>query len=182
MRHRSKSVEDRVAELALRKDDPEYWRERYEQAREDRDDAEFKLQELALQVTQWVNSTYGASDALMAMYQHLGQLRERPRPSARDGVVYYISQPRNRVKIGYTTSFVGRMQTLYAQPGDVLAVEVGTMELEAGRHRQFAGLRVGRTELFDLTPELEEHIRALRDAHDDSPWNVAVEVCKIRRE
>lgn len=176
MKQGSKGIQNRTAEHLDR--DADYWRARYEKACEERDEAEFKLHELARQVHQWALSEFGASDAMMAMYRRSGEMGERIPAPSRAGVVYYVRQPGDRIKIGFTTSFLGRMQTLYVQMEDVLAVELGGMEMESARHAQFAADRVGRTELFTLSEELTAHIEALRAASPEHPWHLGVRPCR----
>ncbi|MEV6432591.1 GIY-YIG nuclease family protein [Nocardia sp. NPDC051463] len=75
-----------------------------------------------------------------------------------DEVVYYIRFG-DRVKIGTTKNLEKR---LIAIPHDeVLATEPGGLYVEQQRHKQFAHIRVHH-EWFDLTPELSEHISAVR--------------------
>lgn len=123
MKHGSKGIQDRTADRFDRTNDAEFWRARYEEACEQRDDAEYRLKELAGQVHEWALSEFGASEALIALYRRAGRMGERrpERPSG-DGVVYYVRQPRGQVKIGYSSSFLSRMQALYVQRKDVLAV------------------------------------------------------------
>lgn len=72
-------------------------------------------------------------------------------------VVYYIDLLDGTAKIGYTTNLRRRMQSLFVAPEQLLAVELGGREKETQRHKQFAHLRVNRTERFRLTPELRNH-------------------------
>lgn len=79
----------------------------------------------------------------------------------RPWVVYYIQMGEN-IKIGRTSKLADRMRTFYAQPEQLLAVEPGVVvdgvTRESQRHREFAGIRVGSTELFSDSPQLRAHI------------------------
>lgn len=76
------------------------------------------------------------------------------------GWVYYLRFA-DRVKIGTTVNPKSRFKAL---PFDeILALERGSYELEAKRHREFARLRIpGQKEWFQMTPQVEAftaHIR-----------------------
>lgn len=88
-------------------------------------------------------------------------LRRPPsRDPYEDSVVYYIENA-GLVKIG--TSYQVE-QRAYAIGGKVLATEPGSYGLERERHHQFADSRVGRTEWFQPTPALRQHIAALLES------------------
>ena len=78
-----------------------------------------------------------------------------------DELVYYIRMG-ERIKIGRSTNLQKRMATFYAQPDQLLAVEPCVMHngvsRERQRHEEFSYCRVGSTELFLLTEELQSHI------------------------
>lgn len=77
-------------------------------------------------------------------------------------LVYYVRFS-DRVKIGTTHNLAKRLADV---PHDeVLATEPGGLILERQRHEQFAHLRVHR-EWFTLTPELADHIAAVRARED----------------
>ena len=81
-------------------------------------------------------------------------------------VVYYLLMSEGVVKIGTSSNLLTRIRHLRTGPRAVdriLAVEFGSYGLETLRHRQFAHLRI-EGELFKLTPELQGHIDALREA------------------
>lgn len=87
----------------------------------------------------------------------------RPPPSRdpyEDSVVYYIENA-GLIKIGTSYEVERRRNTI---GGKVLATEPGSYGLERERHRQFAGSRVGRTEWFQPSPALRQHIAALLDS------------------
>jgi hypothetical protein len=83
------------------------------------------------------------------------------------GCVYYITWRRDDrfVKIGTTKTASQRFKQLNGPTGDrirLLVAEPGSYAQEALRHEQFANLRKPRTELFDYTQEIVDHIAELR--------------------
>lgn len=94
--------------------------------------------------------------------------RERERRDARQkeladavrgdkpGFVYYL-QVGERIKIGYSTDVKKRMRA-YPPGSKLLAVEGGSPQLEAQRHREFAGSLVDGREWFRPDEILLEHI------------------------
>lgn len=80
-------------------------------------------------------------------------------------VVYYV-RARDHIKIGVTTNMQARMAAL--QPDEILATEPGDRRLEKQRHRLFAHLLgdIG-SEYFRRGPELDDHIRAVRERHGE---------------
>jgi hypothetical protein len=92
-----------------------------------------------------------------------------PRPPLRVGQVVYYIQIRDTIKIGFTSQDPERRRRGLA--GDrILAIEPGSMELEAERHRQFAAYRAdipGTRERFHPSDELMDHIVAIREQHAD---------------
>lgn len=80
--------------------------------------------------------------------------------------VYYIRFG-DLVKIGTTTNLKSRLRAFCAFEDQLLAVEPGGYEQERKRHRQFADLRVPRTELFRTDARLTAHIGSARDAFGD---------------
>lgn len=85
------------------------------------------------------------------------------------GVVYYVRLSPDRIKIGRTINLKQRMSAMRIRRTDVLAVEPGGAGLEADRHAEFAELRHGRLEDFDVDPWLMEHIETVRQQWGD-PW------------
>lgn len=76
-------------------------------------------------------------------------------------VVYYLRFDR-RVKIGYSSNIVSRLQVV---PHDeVLALEPGGRDLERQRHDQFARDRVNR-EWFKFSPAIRAHAQQLVEQH-----------------
>lgn len=91
-----------------------------------------------------------------------------PRPrSHQDSLVYYVRLGSGHVKIGYTMDLRRRCGDLRLDFDAVLAAEPGGRELEAMRHAQFAHLRQGRREDFELSPDLASHIEMIRKRFGD---------------
>lgn len=65
-------------------------------------------------------------------------------------------------KIGTTTNLPQRLDSLRAQPGDLLATEPGGFDVERRRHQEFAEERFGRREDFAASDRLLAHIARLR--------------------
>lgn len=83
-----------------------------------------------------------------------------------DEVVYYVRFG-DRVKIGTTKDLTKRLA--HIPHDEVMATEPGGVYVERQRHQQFRHLRakVGQgREWFQLTPELTEHIAAVRARQD----------------
>lgn len=77
--------------------------------------------------------------------------------------VYYLRFG-DRIKIGTSSSFKGRLSTLPYH--EVLAIEPGTFALERERHREFDALRIqGQREWFHDAPALGAHAGRLRIKH-----------------
>jgi hypothetical protein len=76
-------------------------------------------------------------------------------------IVYYLRQG-DLIKIGTSTRLAGRINELGAQ--GVMVIEMGGSDVETARHRQFAAHRSHRREWFHATPELVDHIFAMRAA------------------
>lgn len=93
--------------------------------------------------------------------------------TAGPAVVYYIGDPATQcVKIGTSTDARKRLQAVRHRFPEaiLLAVEPGHFELERVRHRQFAGVRRiqrGQREWFEKTPDLMDHINAMRHQYGD---------------
>lgn len=96
--------------------------------------------------------------------EHVRQAIERI--DWRPAVVYYIRFG-DRIKIGTTYSLRRRLSSLPVD--ELLAIEHGSYDQEAKRHEQFAETRIGSTEWFHASPELEAHIRRLSAGVED-PW------------
>lgn len=89
-------------------------------------------------------------------------------PPPRIDVVYYLRYA-DRVKIG--TSAQPRQRLRAIRHEELLAFERGDRAVEQRRHAQFATVRLGGSEWFRLSTELEAHITELRAGVDD-PWHV----------
>jgi hypothetical protein len=94
------------------------------------------------------------------------EFRDRVRRLRSLEVVYYIRFS-DRVKIGTTRDLRGRLGAL---PYDeLLAIERGGRERERSRHGQFSATRLGQSEWFARSDDLDRHIRVLSAGVDD-PW------------
>ena len=91
--------------------------------------------------------------------------RKPARDPYEDSVVYYVEN-HGLIKIGTSCDVERR---LYAIGGKVLATEPGSYGLERERHHQFTDSRVGRTEWFQPTPALRQHIAGLVTGGGRSP-------------
>lgn len=89
-------------------------------------------------------------------------------PLPRVDVVYYIRFD-DRMKIGTSSNLRRRMAQLWHH--ELVALERGTRVREHARHVQFAESRLGASEWFRLSPELREHVDALRAGVED-PWHL----------
>lgn len=94
----------------------------------------------------------------LAIDRRAREEEDRAEREARTHVVYYIALTGDRIKIGTTSTLARRMQAMRVRDEDVLAIEQGGRLLEMERHRQFAHLRIGKSEEFHRAPELEQHI------------------------
>lgn len=98
----------------------------------------------------------------------VGEIPDGDLAPPRIDVVYYIRFG-DRVKIGTSMNPRQRLSTLWHD--EVLAFERGDRLLERARHRQFESVRLGRSEWFSASPELEAHIDTLRAGIAD-PWRL----------
>lgn len=83
----------------------------------------------------------------------------------RPGFVYYL-QVGDRIKVGYSTDVRKRMRA-YPPGSKLLAVEPGSLELEAQRHRELVGSLLDGREWFRPDSVVLEHIRRIADQHSD---------------
>lgn len=81
----------------------------------------------------------------------------RKRPSVHDPVVYFIRNG-DRVKIGWTTNMKARVASLSLPSDSVLLTIPGGPREELILHQRFARDRIGRSEWFTASPEIEEYI------------------------
>lgn len=102
-----------------------------------------------------------------ASYEQYGLSRRTRRDQG--SIVYYIRRA-ELIKIGRTTRPVKRFEALL--PDEILAFEPGGAEIEVKRHHQFLHARKGASEYFHQTPDLMEHIAAIRSCHGepDPSW------------
>lgn len=77
-------------------------------------------------------------------------------------LVYYLMVGPQTVKIGTTGDLLQRIGQLRTDLQYIVAVEQGTFELEAERHRQFDAERVGKREDFIISDRLTNHIRMIQ--------------------
>lgn len=103
------------------------------------------------------------------------QMSHRVRgPGLRDGmtdsqatkgveVVYYLQLPNGTIKIGTSSDILARLGKHRRKYGKVrvLAIEFGGRSLEAQRHQEFAGDRIGAAEHFHPSDTLMSHIKML---------------------
>jgi len=83
----------------------------------------------------------------------------RKKPSVHDPLVYFVRNG-TRIKIGWTTNLKVRLTAL-SLPRDAVALTIpGGPSEEDWLHEKFAKARVGRTEWFEVVPELEAFIAA----------------------
>lgn len=85
----------------------------------------------------------------------------KKRPGAHEPRTYFVRNG-SRVKIGWTTNIKSRMTALSLPMSAVLLTLDGGPEKEIALHHRFASARIGRTEWFDLTPDLEAFIETQR--------------------
>jgi hypothetical protein len=81
----------------------------------------------------------------------------RKKPAVHDPVVYFIRNG-SRIKIGWTTNLKGRLQTLSLPQDSVELTIPGGPSEEDWLHQKFHGARVGRSEWFEVCPEIEAFI------------------------
>lgn len=96
-----------------------------------------------------------------------GDVVDSELPAPRVDVVYYL-RFEGRIKIGTTANPRQRLARLWHD--ELLAFERGDRRVEHARHVQFAACRLGRSEWFDRSPELEAHVALIADGQPD-PWD-----------
>ena len=138
-------------------------------------------------IGEWVAAEYGVTDVLpgacracgsrlgvhypsgwvcAACEWRVGDVLDDGLPPPHVDIVYYLRFG-DRIKIGTTANPRQRLARLWHD--EVLAFEKGDRLLEHRRHREFAAARLGRSEWFASSPDLEEHIGALAAGVED-PW------------
>jgi hypothetical protein len=117
--------------------------------------------------TQIAGALLRRADAVMEEASAAAAARVVPRARALSLVYYVRLGP--YIKIGFTNDIKGRMTSFRTTTPDLrlLAVEPGPDGRESARHRQFAELRIPRTELFRAEFSLIQHIDAIQDRW---PW------------
>jgi hypothetical protein len=113
-----------------------------------------------------------ATDAPVLLCQdHLDLLLSqvgRKRPGVRSPVVYFIRNG-SCIKIGWTTNLKGRLRSFSLPMSGVMLTLPGGPAEENWFHRKFRTAPDGKTEWFEVTPEIEGIvIRRLADAGDDA--------------
>lgn len=135
------------------------------------EDAPFPICERhMIQIVRFVMSGPRATDAI----QNRGdaeRIRTQRAHQRSKSVVYYIDMGNDKIKIGRSARLAGRLETLYREVSDVLAVEIGGAKTEAYRHKQFAADRIGKTENFTASTALKRHVTAL--ATEDNALTVS---------
>jgi len=107
-----------------------------------------------------MNRNYELGAAFAAA--HTQAAREQRAEQAKQNVVYYVQLTGSRIKIGWTGNLEQRLRSYRSRASDLLAIELGGQPVEARRHKQFAHLRIGRSEDFCEAPDLLAHIASLR--------------------
>lgn len=79
-------------------------------------------------------------------------------PGGKHAPLVYFIRNGNRMKIGTTTELKRRIRTLALRPENVALLVAGDQRREREYHKQFADLRVGRTEWFAYEGALADYI------------------------
>ena len=100
----------------------------------------------------------------------------------RPGYVYYLRVGAH-YKIGFASNLERRLAS-YPPDTELLAVEPGTLKLEAERHREFKHSRISGREWYRPNPALDHHIRNVAEngRHtwwDDAEWRRRTERVKV---
>ena len=121
--------------------------------------------DFALRLAQKAGESQAATRLLDA--QWLAQ-REAENARGRSAPVgYYVRLSGDRVKIGTTRRLWDRMATFRARPEDLLAIEPGSYDVEARRHRTWTHLAIaGRSEEFTLDDDLQAFIDEKRERYE----------------
>lgn len=81
-----------------------------------------------------------------------------PIPPGKHAPLVYFIRNGNRMKIGTTTELKRRIRTLALRPENVALLVDGDQRRERELHKQFADLRVGRTEWFAYEGALADYV------------------------
>ena len=105
-------------------------------------------------------AAFGALKMLPDPYQFApNQQTGRPDHEPR---VYFIRNG-DKVKIGTTVNLTRRMSGMSLSPdAQLLATQPGSYDEEAALHQRFAADRIGRTEWFSLSLQIQAYIEPLR--------------------
>lgn len=87
-------------------------------------------------------------------------------PTKAANVVYYVRFEKH-IKIGTARSLKKRMAAMSLHPDSILAVEPGDRVIEKQRHAMFGAERYQRSELFEPSERLLEHIDHVRSLFGD---------------
>lgn len=79
-------------------------------------------------------------------------------PAGKHAPLVYFIRNGNRMKIGTTTDLKRRIRTLALREDNVALLVNGDQRVERGYHKQFAALRVGRTEWFAYEGALADYV------------------------
>jgi hypothetical protein len=88
---------------------------------------------------------------------------KRQRPSVHDPLVYFIRNG-SRIKIGWSTNLKARLSSLSLPRDSVELTIPGGPSEEDRLHEKFSRERVGRSEWFEASPELEAFIERRKAA------------------
>jgi len=86
------------------------------------------------------------------------QAAAEQKPSAIHEPVVYFARNGDRVKIGYTTNLTARLTGLSLPRDAVVLTFPGGLREEKALHYRFVKARIGRSEWFEVTPEIEAFI------------------------
>lgn len=100
----------------------------------------------------------------------------------RRSVVYVIERGDGQVKIGFTTDLSRRMSEYNEGRARLVAFCDGDLALEGALHARFSASRIGRTEFFERTPEIDQWIQSLTPVSRDTFANGPVFVPQEKTE
>lgn len=100
----------------------------------------------------------------------------------RQDYVYYLRVGAH-FKIGFASNLEQRLAS-YPPDTELLAVEVGTLQLETERHREFKHSRIAGREWYRPNPALDHHIRIVAENKrhtwwEESEWRRKTERVKV---
>lgn len=112
-----------------------------------------------------VGSRTPSAEVLERLAAESSTREERRKKRHEDECFVYYVRIGDHIKIGYTKNVPARMSQLRTDVRNVLATEPGGPELERLRHKEFAGLRIGRREDFWPHDRLLRHIELIRETY-----------------